>query len=1319
MFRRRVLPPLALGGILLLVAVLASCAEEEYPAWLWAEQHPAVEGGAAAAPAPVAQIVCRQAQAESLPARLEAMSASASSSSTILESDLFQSFLSVCGSCHGPAVDQGMGGFQITTAADFQTMMTAPILLHVTGSVCPTLPEPSSPTDPMPPCSSPNGGSYASRSDSDPVKQFAVLAGEWLQAGSPAEFTPTAATPSADAGAAASAFVMSPTAGNTMTNIGNCIPSSLAMVDEKVAALDAMFASSQALPGGTAVQAIGLPEHLGDTDLFTLDSATLAQYGVIAYAPGYPLWSDNAGKLRYVRVPHGTSIHFDKGSQHFEIPPNTRFYKTFMRQVVDTDGSYRYRKIETRLIVSRPDQNNPDGSAKAQTALFGTYQWNDDESDAVLVQTPLNDGLPFADTELLVYTDEPLAADLLHVQTSIPLDTFLVSNHAARHYAIPGSARCIECHMGSESQSFVLGFMPLQINRFATGTHGVIEATGLDELTQLQRLIAAGVVSGIDSPDDVLPLEQSQGSRTPRNDYELVAQGYVLGNCSHCHNPRGYPTVQNPVLSTVLDFLPGPDGGIFQFPLERYSPRIGRGLSGVTPIPYITPSLVDLPRLDPSSTMPAADIFVYGSGASGVDWAIYAPWRSIIYRNLESTFAYTDDLALYPHMPMNTPGYDPRGKQILSDWMVSIPAVRKHPEFNEYAYQSGSPGDPINAPTLSLAGSVQLPEGFPAEGGNYAPLVDWSPQPYTEVLPGDPQYAGAVAAAQQRLDVLHTGVNPAVPLSPSGVVYSRYADLLTTETNDILDPFVVADPLCVPIPAPNSPPSVSQPYPLPLYPQWVITDLTSPPGAWSPRQATWPNVLVEQQKIQPPGGGTCGQAPEAQESAYEDQVAAVGLLQDATLEQVSAYTTAAVPFGLWSDCGSPPPSSVRTVQSFQGAHAPHWMSVAPIPASDAPVYEETPGAAVFKMICINCHGPNADSNGRLAQNLATMTGGLARVADWHDGLFGPASSPGANIAAVFGAGALPAPDADAGFAGPSAAWLPPVTDDDRAARYMAWMGLGGTSVNIPVALLEIVAVTKVLGQNRVLSASSLSANMLSQAKSLCQSLIGPDDTGEEDYLMPNLGYLSSPVKLNTHLIRQNGDAELWLHLCAIANPPPIHVLQPTLVVPPTVVAGALNTEINASGALIAPSFYPPGTPIGNASGGVEKYMMQPCKADTDCPGVERCDTTTQTCVDEWPWCVDDTNAPAADGLPVCPRIPVDASHLSVTDESHLCQMTCTESPPACDPSCFEEDAANRWAVRGAINAGFSIFLYAQSIESSGPAPDYNQCNLMPSSNYPK
>jgi mono/diheme cytochrome c family protein len=1303
-FGHRAGSSVVLGGVLLIVA---SCAQEEYPAWLWDQQHPPGADASAQPGTTPLSIECNQARAQPLPARLVAMSGAASSTSVVLESDLFQRFLPICGPCHGPAVDQGQGGFQILTAADFQAQMSGDagraILAHVTQGVCPSPPMPAAANDTMPPCGSPNSApNYMSRSDGDPVKQFGDLVTAWLKAGSPSQFTVGAAgTSSGDAGAS-NPYALTNVAGNTMTNLGNCVPSGLAMVNDKAAALDAKFASAQAKGGGSAVDAIGLPEHLGDTDLFTLDSSTLAQYGVIAYAPGYPLWSDNAGKLRHVRVPRGASIHFNKATQQFEIPPNTRFYKTFMKQIVDTDGSYRYRKIETRLILARPDVNNPDGTAQEQTALFGSYKWRDDESDAILVQTPLNNGEPFGDTLFLYDIDEPLAADLLTTQ---PADSDLVRLHAARHYAIPGSPRCIQCHMGSPSQSFVLGFTPLQINRRPTGVGGTIEATGDDELSQLQRLIDAGVITGVDSPSDVLPLEQSQGSRAPRNDYELVAQGYLLGNCTHCHNPRGFPTVQNPVLTDVLNFLPGPTGGIFEFPLERYSPRIGRGLSGTTLIPYVTPSLVDLPRLDPQTGGPAPDVFVGGQGEghtvtsdqSRVNWVIYAPWRSILYRNVDSAFAYTDDLALYPHMPMNTPGYDPRGKQILSDWMVSIPAVRKHPELVEYAYQTSG--------TQNINSSI----------------VDTTPQPYAEVLPGDPRYPAALAAAQQRLEILHTGINPAVTLSPTfGGAYSRYADMLADQTADIIDPKVLQDPECNPIPAPNRPLTTQSPYPLPLHPHWVVTDLTGPPGQWAPRQTNWPQVLVEQQPVKPPGIQQCANAPSGAQQAYQDELDAIGLLQTATLAQVEDYTTKPIPFGLWQQQTGCDLSQQPKAGSFQGAQRPQWMGAALTP-DDAPVYVESPGAAIFKMICINCHGPKEDSNGRLAQNLATMTGGQALVANWHDGLFGPPNAPGANIAPVFGTAELPAPGADPGFTGPSTNWtLPgaPDADDVRAARYLAWMGLGGTSVNIPTELLEIVAVTKVLDQHRVLNAAALSANMLSQAKALCLGLLGSAFPGEPpaNTLDPTKGYLQSQ-QLPKSVIPANGDGEMWLRLCSLANPPPIHVLKEVggrLVVGQIIVSGNLSLETNAPGMLIAPDKYPAGSPVGNATGGIDSYRKA-CQSAADCPATETCDASTKTCLNEWPWCMDPSEDPgnAPSGVPVCPQAVLQASHNCRTacGQSSTCDTTAYPDAPT---TCIDDATASRWAVRGAINAGFAVYLYGKSIEVSGPAPDYNQCNLLPS-----
>jgi mono/diheme cytochrome c family protein len=1325
--------------VLLCVALVTalSCAQEEYPAGLWAEQHPAQTSEIASPP-----ILCRQTHSQSIPVRLVAMSAAAGTGdSTVYYQQIYRLVGSVCGNCHTDPT----GGFQIPPPdlKSFAAGMTAGpggVIDHITKATCPSPANPSNPLDPMPPCGQ-GGGTYSQLPPNAPVYVLGQLLTEWAALGYPGQFTPGAGDGgsasagdgggddggSASAGAATSPYVMTPAVGNAMTNIGNCIPEALPTVaDPKALALDAMFASLQANPQATpgSAEQVGLPLHLSETDLVSFDSVVLAQYGVVAYAPAYPLWSDDAYKLRHIRVPYGTSIHFNKATQQFELPPNTRFYKTFTKQIIDTDGSVRYRKIETRLIVARPDMNNPDGTAMAQTALFGTYQWTPDEKDAILVTTPLKDALPFGDTVIQYNVDEPLAAEI--AAAPLPPDQTLEAallnpsppfphTPAARTYAIPSSQRCIQCHMGSPGQVFNLGFTPLQINWRPTGTGGIIEPTYPDELNQLQRFIDYGLVTGLDSPSEVLPLEQSQGARAPRNNYELVAQGYALGNCAHCHNPRGYPSVQNPQLATIFDFLPGPTGGIFQFPLESYSPAIFRGVAGVSRIPFITPSLVDLPRYVTTAQLgvqigsPARDIFVLGDSNGPPSYVIYAPWRSIIYRNVDSAFAYVDDIAIYPHMPFNTAGFDPRAKQILGDWMVSIPAVRKHPEIPEYAYRTQD-SLAVNQEATSFIGS---------------PWPDSTEQPYVEVRPGAPGYDEAVLEANQRLAIFHTGTNPSLPIKPvisNGIVYSRYLD--PGLTADILDPAVTANPACVPIPV-----AETHPYPFPNHPHWVTTDLTQPPGAWGPRQPNWPQVLVEQQM--PLESTGCAYVPPGQDQAYKDQVDAIHLLPNVTLGDVrgpsgtTGFAMTPFPFGLMQ----PParcqlPSSVKTLADFageggSGTPRPNWMQyLPPGTPQNAPVYEELPGAAVFKMICINCHGPDANSDGRLAFNLGIMTGGAAEVADFKDGLFGPANAPGSNIESVFGTSAMNAiyagvaqdlPDASSQaistdlslwkteWTGPNAAGVT-ITAEDRAARYLPWMALGGTPVQIPQEILEIVAVTKVLGAQRVVPLGSLSANMLSQAKALCMNLLGPA-YGAPHTFNSGSGYLASPG-LTGNFILTNGDAELWMRLCELANPPPVHILTVNggaLVVKPIQDQNyVLDISSNAqnSNALVDASVWlsvAPSSPVGNERGGLDSSLVVPTATNV-LPGA----TTPGNL---WPWCIDPSDAAAlSQDLQrfVCPQ--------AVLTIARNCSGN---SPPA---TCFATDQANQWGVHGAINAGMSVFLYVQSIVAAGHRdPDYDEC----------
>lgn len=1209
--------------VLMIVAALGGCAEEHYPEWLWDAKHAKTDEGVpdASIDAPPPPGPCVQARAENLPARLAATSAQASSGSrTVFVNDLFNLFKSSCGGCH---VDAALGNFKVGPL-DFADKVDQKVVDRILSS---------DPAKTMPPIEA--GGKLASqRSGADPILELASLLQKWIAAGRPRDVFYV----QDDTTSGVSPYLMRKTTARGMTNLGNCIPpkETFATEQTKSDALDAFFAQLKATPGqGTPAERLGLPERLDQTDLVSLDAEELAHYGVIAYAPGYPLWSDDAGKLRHVRVPRGQAITFDKEKQKFVFPTNTRFYKTFMKKIVDTDGRYRYRKIETRIIVARPDDTLPDGTIR-NNALYGTYAWSDDETHADLVTDPLRDAEPFRDRTITYITDEPTAA-AIKAQKPQNLTFALDDAHVLRRYAIPGSERCQQCHMGSPSESFVLGFTPLQIYRRPQGEGGVIEPSAPDELNQLQRLIDYGVLRGVTAADIVL-LEDSQGTRRPRNDYELKAQSYMLGNCAHCHNPRGYPTVRNPVLKDVLDFLPSATGGIFQFPLDRVSPRITRGLGGSISIPYITPSLMDYP-----------------SGASTGFWTpksqidensypaqvIYAPWRSLIYRNVDTPFTYSDDLALFPHMPMNTPGFDCRAPQILGDWMVSIPALRKDPNLSEYAVRDAQSG---------------------AFSWNFvASQVDMSEQPYVEVKPGDANWEQAMREVGERMEYYHTGRSP----FENTFGPSRYS--FCPETTDIVDPLVIRDPGKHPVPVDDprgiyrgNPPLLAMPSDgVPDRAHWVVTDLTQVLGEWNPRRPDWADVLVKQTFPVIDTSTTEGMLAEKRQEA-EKQV--VALLQDprvAVTADFRAWATKEVPFGVWQQKPGCKFTNIPTIASL-GAGAPDWTHESPKPDPASPVYSMAPGEAVFSMICINCHGAHADSAGRQADNLLVMSGGDTRVADLKDGLFGPADAPGSNRQRVFGGA-------------PTSSGLGP---DDWGARYMAWMGLGGTQKVIPASILAIVSNTQVLGTQRKWLAPAQSANMLSTAQSLCGAT-----------LPMTAGFVNFDVKAGSFdhtapLIWTNGDAGLWRDLCTRNNPPPVRALYAKWPNPVFQMRGDYD--------LYPADQYPANAEVGNDQGGVDVGIQS---------------------TNRLPWCVRRPSTAAQQALA---DAYVKDNHLPYCPPSLVPTLVPpADSLPPGDKH-LTRDAQSLWSTRGAVNAGLAVFTYLDAMAHGAPSkPAFNQCEQLP------
>jgi hypothetical protein len=591
-----------------------------------------------------------------------------------------------------------------------------------------------------------------------------------------------------------------------------------------------------------------------------------------------------------------------------------------------------------------------------------------------------------------------------------------------------------------------------------------------------------------------------------------------------------------------------------------------------------------------------------------------APWRSLIWRNVHTPFTYSDSLTLYPHMPFDTGGHDCRAGQWLGEWMASIPSVRKHP---------------------------QAIENFVSGEGQ-----DTDPQPYTEVLPDAPGYASAVKAAEARVEAFRK--DPRYGLCP--------------DNSDLVDPDVTAGRF--PTPRDVNADGV------PDRPNWVVTDLTERKGLWEPRRIDWQDVLVATppkfpppDSIKDPGG-----AKLAAQKVIVEQLGSVHV------SDIAAFASTPFPLALWKQKDGCKFDGVDKVSSskFAGDARPLWFDIGE-PSATAAVYSVLPGQAVYDMICINCHGPNADSLGRQADTLQNLTGGGARVANFRFGLFNPTSlddpydkpdlGSQLNRNRVFGKVNRPG-----------------VSADDWGGRYLAWMALGGTAITIPSVILEQVARTDVAGTPRtkvLLGKGDVSANMLQVAQQACRASLA---AGLDFDIAKR-----QPDRKSGQLIAKNGDAELWTKVCGLHNALRVQKISFFDGL------GEFHAKVNA-GFYTAPLCTAPGTPAGcfpsDAPVGDERGRIRP-KLDAD---------------NLYPWCLDPANVDAAQLTAFAAEFGVGGNPLPICPSSWV--------PPLDAES--QLDAQIRWENRGAINAGLSVYTFLdQFVQGKVKHVLYDQCELLP------
>lgn len=160
----------------------------------------------------------------------------------------------------------------------------------------------------------------------------------------------------------------------------------------------------------------------------------------VPYEVQHALWSNGAGKQRYVWIPEGETI--DSSGDPWIYPEGTRFYKTF---------TWEGENVETRVIEKR------DGRW-----LGGVYLWEGDDAyltDGTRIELTLPDGSWYAlpgetscfDCHEATRGDEWPRSFLPHILGDSELDAF-----AGSFSEDPGPAPVIE---GDETEQWVRGYL--------------------------------------------------------------------------------------------------------------------------------------------------------------------------------------------------------------------------------------------------------------------------------------------------------------------------------------------------------------------------------------------------------------------------------------------------------------------------------------------------------------------------------------------------------------------------------------------------------------------------------------------------------------------------------------------------------------------------------------------------------------------------------------------------------------------------------------------------------------------------------------------
>lgn len=211
--------------------------------------------------------------------------------------------------------------------------------------------------------------------------------------------------------------------------------------------------------------------------------------GTIPYRLNTPLFSDNAEKLRFLRVPAGASAPYND-SMVFDFPEGTVLIKTFYYPADFRSPEKGRRLLETRLLIHEPN------GWKAYP-----YVWDEEQKDAYLEVA--------GDVREVSYVDK----------------NGKKQQHA---YHVPNMNQCKGCHNRYEKLS--------PIGPSARQLSGSVERIP-GAPSQLHQWAKLGILRNMPDTAELIPAlvwsDPSSGTLDQR------ARIWLDINCAHCHQTGG------------------------------------------------------------------------------------------------------------------------------------------------------------------------------------------------------------------------------------------------------------------------------------------------------------------------------------------------------------------------------------------------------------------------------------------------------------------------------------------------------------------------------------------------------------------------------------------------------------------------------------------------------------------------------------------------------------------------------------------------------------------------------------------------------------